>query len=61
MLEPGDEEWLADARGVDQALLPPRIRLSLPDWLFERLALDLRPESGSEFGVTLARVRQALM
>ncbi len=43
MLAPGDEEWLAQAREVDQALLPPRIRLSLPDWLFERLALEYAP------------------
>ena len=43
MLAPGDEIWLARARGVDQAQLPPAIRLSLPDWLYELLARDHQP------------------
>ena len=40
MLTSDEEAWLAQARAVDQALLPPAIRLSLPDWLYERLARD---------------------
>jgi 16S rRNA (cytosine967-C5)-methyltransferase len=43
----GDETWLARARAVDQAQLPPAIRLSLPDWLYERLARD-HPQSELE-------------
>ncbi len=34
----GDDVWLAQARAVDQAQLPPAIRLSLPDWLYDRVA-----------------------
>jgi 16S rRNA (cytosine967-C5)-methyltransferase len=47
LLIQGDETWLARARAVDQAQLPPAIRLSLPDWLYERLARD-HPQSELE-------------
>jgi 16S rRNA (cytosine967-C5)-methyltransferase len=36
----GDDNWLAQARAVDQAQLPPAIRLSLPDWLYDRIAQE---------------------
>ncbi len=36
----GDDTWLAQARAVDQAQLPPAIRLSLPDWLYDRIAQE---------------------
>jgi len=38
MLASGDDSWLARARAVNQAQLPPAIRLSLPDWLYDSLA-----------------------
>jgi 16S rRNA (cytosine967-C5)-methyltransferase len=44
-LERGDDTWLAQARAVDQAQLPPAVRLSLPDWLYERIAQE---RSGGE-------------
>jgi len=37
LLAGGDEGWLVQARAVDQKQLPPAIRLSLPDWLYDRL------------------------
>ena len=47
----GDDTWLAQARAVDQAQLPPAIRLSLPDWLYDRIA---QGRNGGELE-TLAR------
>jgi 16S rRNA (cytosine967-C5)-methyltransferase len=47
----GDDTWLAQARAVDQAQLPPAIRLSLPDWLYDRIAQE---RNGGELE-TLAR------
>jgi 16S rRNA (cytosine967-C5)-methyltransferase len=44
-LERGDDTWLAQARAVDQAQLPPAVRLSLPDWLYDRIAQE---RSGGE-------------
>jgi 16S rRNA (cytosine967-C5)-methyltransferase len=34
----GDDTWLAQARATDQSRLPPAIRFSLPDWLYDRVA-----------------------
>ena len=39
-LAPGDDSWLAQARSVKHAQLPPAIRLSLPDWLYDRIAQE---------------------
>jgi len=36
----GDDAWLAEARAVDQRRLPPPVRLSLPDWLYDRIAQE---------------------
>src|SRR5690348_12252062 len=38
LLRKEEETWLAELRGRDQSALPPAIRLSLPDWLWERLS-----------------------
>jgi 16S rRNA (cytosine967-C5)-methyltransferase len=43
LLASGDEAWLSHARSVDQAQLPPAVRLSLPDWLYERLGREHAP------------------
>ncbi|HYL19141.1 MAG TPA: RsmB/NOP family class I SAM-dependent RNA methyltransferase, partial [Burkholderiales bacterium] len=43
LLASGDEAWLSHARSVDQAQLPPAVRLSLPDWLYERLEREHAP------------------
>jgi 16S rRNA (cytosine967-C5)-methyltransferase len=51
LLAHGNDTWLAQARAVDQAQLPPAIRLSLPDWLYDALA---RGRTGAELE-TLAR------
>ncbi len=40
MLARGDDTWLAQARACDQAQLPLATRLSLPDWLYDRLAQE---------------------
>lgn len=40
LLAAGDEEWLVQARKTDLQQLAPAVRLSLPDWLYERLARD---------------------
>lgn len=35
-----EADWLARSARVDRASLPPAVRLSLPDWLAERIARD---------------------
>lgn len=40
----GEDTLLAQARAHDPNALPPAVRLSLPDWLYERLAKRLAPD-----------------
>ena len=44
LLVAGDEAWLAQARSTDRAQLPAGVRLSLPDWLYQRLAQHYPPQ-----------------
>ena len=41
LLREGEDEWLAQMRSHDLAQLPTAVRLSLPDWLYERLTQQL--------------------
>jgi len=54
LLTGGAEDWLAHARAADLTRLPPPIRLSLPDWLYERL-------SAQRNGAELQALAQALL
>ena len=54
LLAGGDEGWLVQARTADLTQLPPAIRLSLPDWLYERLAAQRN-------GAELQALAQALL
>ncbi len=38
VLKASEEEWLAAAKALPEAELPPAVRCDLPDWLYERLA-----------------------
>ncbi len=38
LLRDDEEAWLGTARGIDHGAVPSAVRLSLPDWLYERLA-----------------------
>ena len=51
LLARGEETFLAQARASAATTLPPAVRLSLPDWVYERLARQL-PSAALE---TLAR------
>ena len=37
ILKNGDADWLASAKGLDEAALAPAVRADLPDWLHARL------------------------
>ncbi len=38
VLKASEEEWLATAKAMPEADLPPAVRCDLPDWLYDRLA-----------------------
>ena len=46
-----DRQWLVAVKRADAEALPPDVRLSLPDWLWDRLSVQL----GSEEATALAR------
>jgi len=54
LLTGGDEAWLVQARAADLAQLEPAVRLSLPDWLYDRL-------SALHNGTELLALAQALL
>lgn len=41
VLKASEEEWLAAAKAVPEADLPPAVRCDLPDWLYARLEQQL--------------------
>jgi 16S rRNA (cytosine967-C5)-methyltransferase len=54
LLAGGDDTWLAQARACDEAQFPVATRLSLPDWLYDRLAQECN-------GPELQALAQALL
>jgi 16S rRNA (cytosine967-C5)-methyltransferase len=50
VLRAGEEAWLAAAKAMPEAELPPAVRCDLPDWLFERLSTQF----GSDETLALA-------
>jgi 16S rRNA (cytosine967-C5)-methyltransferase len=50
VLRAGEEAWLAAAKAMPEADLPPAVRCDLPDWLFERLCAQF----GSDETLALA-------
>jgi 16S rRNA (cytosine967-C5)-methyltransferase len=54
-LKNGDREWVLALRTTDIETLPPAVRLSLPDWLYERLASETSTEEAENFGRAMLR------
>lgn len=50
VLKAEDREWAAQLKAADVDALPPAVRLSLPDWVYDRLAADGSAEEALEFG-----------
>lgn len=53
VLKPGEAEWLAQGARDAEAALPDAVRLSLPDWLHERLVAAHGPEEAERIGRSL--------
>jgi 16S rRNA (cytosine967-C5)-methyltransferase len=50
-----DREWAGRLRGADTESLPPAVRLSLPDWIYERLLAEASEAEALEFGRAMLR------
>ncbi len=55
LLKHADRDWVLALRTTDIETLPPAVRLSLPDWLYERLAQETSTEDAEEFGRAMLR------
>jgi len=51
----GDREWAAALKAADVESLPPAVRLSLPDWIYERVLAAGTPEEAVAFGRAMLR------
>jgi 16S rRNA (cytosine967-C5)-methyltransferase len=51
----GDQAWAAAVKAADVESLPPAVRLSLPDWIYERLVLAGGEAEALAFGRTMLR------
>ena len=49
-LNSGDREWALGLRSAVIETLPPAVRLSLPQWLYERLVLETSEKDAAAFG-----------
>ncbi len=49
-LEDNDYDWATRLRTADIERLPAAIRLSVPDWLYDRLAAETSPDEAAKFG-----------
>ena len=50
LLKPEDRDWAVQLRSADVETLPPAIRLSLPDWFYERLVAGYSADQVLAFG-----------
>jgi 16S rRNA (cytosine967-C5)-methyltransferase len=50
-----DTGWATAVKTADTEALAPAVRLSLPDWLFERLVAETSPEHALAFGRAMLR------
>jgi len=49
-LKSGDRDWMLELRTANIDTLPPAVRLSLPDWLYERLVAETSEQEAFAFG-----------
>jgi 16S rRNA (cytosine967-C5)-methyltransferase len=54
-LKTEDAGWATAVKTADTETLPPAVRLSLPDWLFERLVAEGSPAQALAFGRAMLR------
>ncbi|MGQ0579229.1 MAG: RsmB/NOP family class I SAM-dependent RNA methyltransferase [Betaproteobacteria bacterium] len=50
LLKNDDRDWAVHLRSADIESLPPAVRLSLPDWLYERLVEEYAEQEALAFG-----------
>ena len=55
VLNANEEAWLAAAKAMPEADMPPAVRCDLPDWLYERLLTQFSPEAIIELADGLNR------
>ncbi len=53
LLSKPDHDWLLDATHIDTATLPPAVRLSMPDWLWQRLQAQYGKQRAIRLGTAL--------
>lgn len=49
-LKSDDRDWAAKLKAADAESLPPAVRLSLPDWLYDRIVAGSSAQEALEFG-----------
>jgi len=49
-LKSSDRDWALGLKTANIEMLPPAVRLSLPDWLYERLVAETSEEAAAAFG-----------
>ena len=55
LLKSGDREWIVALKSAESEALPAALRLSLPDWLYERLVAETSEEEAASFGRAMLR------
>ena len=50
LLKAEDRDWAVQLKSADVESLPPAVRLSLPDWLYERLVAEYTEQEAVDFG-----------
>ena len=55
LLQREDRDWMLALRAASIDTLPPAVRLSLPDWLYERLIVETSEQDAAEFGRAMLR------
>ncbi len=49
-LKSGDREWAVQLKAADIEALPAAVRLSLPDWFYDRLVEETSQQDAADFG-----------
>jgi 16S rRNA (cytosine967-C5)-methyltransferase len=55
LLQRDDRDWVLALKAAAIDTLPPAVRLSLPDWLYERLIVETSEQDAAEFGRAMLR------
>ena len=54
-LKNSDHDWTVQLKATDIEALPPGVKLSLPDWLYDRLVAETSEQEAAAFGRAMLR------